>query len=81
MNNLRAVINTNTLKLYPLDERKIPIPPASPADKTRIETLVQQCLSAQGQAVAAYEAEIDEIVAHLYGLTDADRAIIERRDG
>ena len=52
------------------------IPPASPADKGRIETLVQQCLTAQGQAVAATEAEIDDIVAHLYGLTDAELQII-----
>ena len=46
-----------------------------------IETLVQQCFTAQGQAIAAYEAEIGAIVARLYGLTDADRANIERRDG
>ena len=56
---------------------QIPIPPASPADKTRIETLVQQYLTAQGQNVAATEAEIDDIVAHLYNLTDAERKIIE----
>ncbi|WP_448571020.1 Eco57I restriction-modification methylase domain-containing protein [Trichothermofontia sp.] len=59
---------------------QIPIPPASPADKARIETLVQQCLTAQGQAVTAAEAEIDEIVARLYGLTDAERAIIEGKE-
>ena len=58
-----------------------PIPPASPADKARIETLVQQCLTAQGQAVAATEAEIDDIVARLYGLTDAELAIIEGQAG
>lgn len=55
---------------------QIHIPPASPADKARIETLVQQCLTAQGQDVAATEAEIDDIVAHLYGLTDAELQII-----
>lgn len=32
---------------------QIPIPPASPADKARSEALVQQCLIAQGQAVAS----------------------------
>lgn len=46
-----------------------------------IETLVQQCLTAQGKNVAAYEAEIDDIVAHLYGLTDAERQIIEGKEG
>ncbi len=50
--------------------------PASLADKARIETPVQQCLTAQGQAVAATEAEIDAIVAYLYSLTDAELQII-----
>jgi len=36
--------------------------PISPTDKARIKTLVQPCLTAQGQAVAATEAEIDAIV-------------------
>jgi len=61
-------------------DQKIPIPPASAADKARIETLVQQCLTAQGQAVAAAEAEIDAIVARLYSLTDAERKIIEGKE-
>jgi hypothetical protein len=59
----------------------IPIPPASPADKARIATLVQQCLDSQGKNVTAYEAEIDDIVARLYGLTEAERAIIAGREG
>lgn len=54
----------------------VSIASTSPTDKARIETLVQQCLTAQGQAVAATEAEIDDIVAHLYGLTDAELQII-----
>lgn len=54
----------------------VSIPPASPADRASLETLVQQCLTAQGQAVTAYEAKIDDIVARLYGLTDAELQII-----
>ena len=46
-----------------------------------IKPLLQQCLTAQGQAVAQWEAEIDDIVAHLYGLTDAERVIIEGKEG
>jgi hypothetical protein len=42
-------------------------------------TLVQKCLDAKGQNVAVYEAEIGAIVARLYGLTEAERAIIEGR--
>jgi len=61
-------------------DQKIPIPPASAADKARIETLVQQCLTAQGQSVTTYEAEIDDMVARLYGLTDAERKIIEGKE-
>jgi hypothetical protein len=52
-------------------------PPASPADKA----LVQKCPAAQGKDVASYEAEIDAIVARLYSLTDAERQVIEGRDG
>lgn len=68
------------LRLKKIYMSKIPIPPASERDKARIETLVQQCLTAQGQAVAAYEAEIDAIVARLYGLTDSERRIIEGKE-
>lgn len=57
------------------------IPSTLPVDKARIETLVQQCLTAQRQAVASYEAEIDAIVARLYSLTDAERTIIEGKEG
>jgi len=45
-----------------------------------IKTLVQQYLTVQGQAVAAYEAQIEAIVARLYGLTDAERTVIEGRE-
>jgi len=51
------------------------------ADKARTETLVQQCLTSQWQAVAAYEADIGAIVARLYNLTDAEIAIIEGQAG
>ena len=39
-----------------------PIPSASPTAKACIEILVQQCLSAQGQVVAPYEAKMEAIV-------------------
>ena len=40
------------------------------------KSLVQKCLDAQGQTVAPYEAEIEAIAAHLYGLTDAELQMI-----
>jgi len=54
----------------------IPIPPASDADKATITALVQKCLDAKGQGVAQWEAEIDDRVAQLYGLTPDDLKII-----
>ena len=48
---------------------QIPIPPAPKLDRLAIESLVQKCLDAQGQGVEEWEAEIDDRVAHLYGLT------------
>jgi len=64
----------------PMYVSQIAIPPVSPTDKNSIETLVQKCLDSQGQGVEQWEQEIDEIVARLYGLTEAERAIIAGRD-
>lgn len=55
---------------------QIPIPPASDTNKAAITALVQKCLDAKGQGVAQWEAEIDDRVAHLYGLTPNDLKII-----
>lgn len=50
---------------------QIPIPFAPNADRNAIADLVQRCLDARGQGpeVAVWEAEIDERVARLYGLS------------
>jgi hypothetical protein len=37
---------------------------------------VQKCLDAKGVGVEEWEAEIDDRVAHLYGLTDEEMKII-----
>lgn len=55
---------------------QIPIPKASDADEDIIETLVQKCLDAKGQGVEQWEAEIDDRVAHLYGLKADEMKII-----
>lgn len=55
---------------------QIPIPKASETEKNFIETLVQKCLDAKGQGVEQWEAEIDDRVAHLYGLTADEMKII-----
>jgi hypothetical protein len=53
------------------------IPTASEPDRLAIEALVQKCLDAKGVGVEEWEAEIDDRVAHLYGLTDEEMKIIK----
>jgi adenine-specific DNA-methyltransferase len=56
---------------------QIPIPQASAADQKAISTLVKKCLDdAKGQNVAKWEAEIDDRVARLYGLTPDEIKLI-----
>lgn len=55
---------------------QIPITTAPKADRLAIEALVQKCLDAKGQGVEEWEAEIDDRVAHLYGLTAEEMKII-----
>ena len=47
---------------------KIPIPNASDSEKETISQLVQKCLDAKGVDCEAWEKEIDDRVAALYGL-------------
>jgi adenine-specific DNA-methyltransferase len=56
--------------------KQVPIPTAPEADRIVIETLVQKCLNAKGVGVEQWEAEIDDRVAHLYGLTAEEMKII-----
>jgi hypothetical protein len=58
-------------------QKKIDRPLAPEADRQAIETLVQRCLDAKGIGVEQWEVEIDDKVAHLYGLTDEDMKIIK----
>ncbi|RMH77043.1 MAG: hypothetical protein D6680_06415 [Cyanobacteria bacterium J007] len=55
---------------------QIPIPTAPEPDRLAIESLVQKCLNAKGKGVEEWEAEIDDRVAHLYGLTAEEIKII-----
>ena len=65
------------LELRTIYMSKIPIPTASESDKKAIEALVQKCLDAKGVGVLEWEAEINDRVAHLYGLTDEEMKIIK----
>ena len=57
--------------------KQIPIPTVSEPDRLAIEALVQKCLDAKGVGVLEWEAEINDRVAHLYGLTDEEMKIIK----
>lgn len=57
--------------------KQIPVPNASEADQNSIASLVQKCLNAKGQGVSDWEAEINERVQHLYGLTAQEMKIIK----
>ena len=56
--------------------QQVPIPNASEPDRLAIEALVQKCLDSKGKNCKQWEAEIDDRVAHLYGLTAEDMKII-----
>ncbi|MEG5089984.1 TaqI-like C-terminal specificity domain-containing protein [Microcoleus sp. AT9b-C4] len=62
----------------PIYVSQIPIPTAPEPDRLAIEALVQKCLDAKGVGVEEWEAEIDDRVAYLYGLTDEEMKIIRK---
>ena len=55
------------LRLIRQSVETIPIPQASEIERKAISKLVQKCLDAKGVGCEAWEREIDEIVAGLYG--------------
>lgn len=62
---------------------QLPIPTAPVTEREAIATLAQHCLDASGQGpqVAAWEAEIDERVGRLYGLSAADLRVLQGEQG
>lgn len=67
------------LELRTIYMSKIPIPSAPADERAAIAALAQKCLDAKGQGpqVQQWEAEIDERVARLYGLSAADLKAIK----
>ncbi len=72
-----------TLALQASFVSKVPIPPASESEQESLRVLAQKCLDAKGQGaqVAAWEAEIDERVGRLYGLSSAEIAALRGEQG
>jgi type I restriction-modification system DNA methylase subunit len=58
----------NYLEFKPIYVKQLPIPDPSTSERVAIISLVQKCLDAQGVGCEAWEREIDERVAALYGL-------------
>lgn len=75
--NTGSVLRGNFFRFKTNYLMPFPIPTASESDKKAIEALVQKCLDAKGVGVLEWEAEIDDRVAHLYGLTDEEMKIIK----
>lgn len=67
------------LEFKPMYVSQISIPNAPEADCANISALIQKCLDARGQGVAEWEAEIDDRVGHLYGLTAQEMAQIKEQ--
>jgi len=61
--------------------KKLPIATPSAQQRKAIEGLVEKCLAArgQGEAVAAWEADINRLVYEVYGLTASEIALVEGR--
>lgn len=77
---LRANRRSN-IHLYPDDWKKLPIPDATAQQQTPIIALVEKILSAKktnpSADVSALEAEIDQMVYRLYGLTGEEIKIVK----
>ena len=77
ISRIAAVRQGGFLEFKPMYVSQISIPKASSADQKIISALVQKCLNAKGQNLTEWEAEINDRVAHLYGLTAEEIKIIE----
>lgn len=74
-------VRGNFMRFKSIYVEQIPIPTAPETDRQIIETLVQKCLDAKGIGVEQWEAEIDDRVAHLYGLTAEECELMSKAIG
>jgi hypothetical protein len=68
LNSICSKLRGGDLELRHIYISKIPIPNASTTEREAISKLVQKCLDAKGADCEAWEKEIDDRVAALYGL-------------
>ncbi len=76
-----TVLQNGYIQTLIQNQRPIPIPPASPADKVRLSQLADACAAAAQRGddatLSVHEAEIDQIVYRLFDLTPDEIALIE----
>ena len=77
LGNIVTKIQGGAYNLQAIYVSQLPIAKASEKDCHILSSLVQKCLNANGQDVKNWEAEIDNRVAHLYGLTQQEMKIIK----
>ncbi|HOF41747.1 MAG TPA: hypothetical protein PLD73_16885 [Candidatus Hydrogenedentes bacterium] len=74
----------SNIHLYPDDWKKLPIPDVPPERQQPLVELVDRILTAKSADpaadISALEAELDQLVRRLYGLDDAETAIVEAKD-
>lgn len=68
LNSICSKLRGGDLELRGVYMNKLPIPNASTTEREAISKLVQKCLNAIGIGCEAWEREIDDRVAALYGL-------------
>ena len=65
------------IQAHNANQKVIPIPSATDKDKQLLEDLANSAAQAEGPALAAIEAEINQIVYHLFDLTSEEIRLIE----
>ena len=79
-NSLQSMRRSNT-DLYPDDWKKLPIPDVTPEQQAPVVELVDQIIAAKridpNADIANLEAEVDQLVYRLYGLTSEEIGTVE----
>jgi hypothetical protein len=76
---ISSTIRGDYLRFIATYMEQVPIPDATPPQRTAIEALVRKLLNAKGQwpQVAEWERELNALVYELYGLTEGEIGVVE----
>ncbi|MDO7875685.1 Eco57I restriction-modification methylase domain-containing protein [Hymenobacter sp. ASUV-10] len=80
LQQITTKMKDNAMAMQVPQVSQLPIPTATPAQQAAVATLVEQILAARAAApaadTAALEAQVDALVADLYGLSAAEAALV-----